>query len=506
MAASAKKNKLIKLKPYQKIEHSNFNQKINFLIEDLDFQNVSFQEGKFTYTFTNCVFNELEIENFELIAFNEISIIFIDCYFNNFNIKNITTSNISIHIISSILGGKFDAKLLKNVSLNNCIVNNNFFLMNLLKVNISYTEENIFPLRWRNLFRKLEKDFEYFIRIKQSYHIHHCEDITVNFNESKKNGVYKRDHSTERLNKWGYYLSDNDKEKILLNISIKYSPDKNHKSTKIISTKLSSLTLGGFANGENIIENSKIDNIYLDKFSSGSNTTFYNIETFRNIDNSKFELKKSNLNNIWFDNVYFDSWKLISFYRTNFGNTTFTSCNFPNNFQDFDKFKTIENVHYPDKKTNNYFKNRYEVFLQLKNKLDQSGNFQESQKFKSISNEALRRVEDISLWDKFILKINHFSNNHGLSIKRPLALLLILTIVMYIFYLLSIGKIFNSNHIDFNLLGYYFKFLDITHNSTFLVEKDALNGWSIFIDYMNKIIVGFFIYQFIAAFRKYGKH
>jgi len=64
---------------------------------------------------------------------------------------------------------------------------------------------------------------------------------------------------------------------------------------------------------------------------------------------------------------------------------------------------------------------------------------------------------------------------------------------------------FNSNQIDYDLIGYYFAFLDITHRTDFLVSKTELSGLSVTIDYINKILVGFLIYQFIAAFRKYGK-
>jgi len=69
----------------------------------------------------------------------------------------------------------------------------------------------------------------------------------------------------------------------------------------------------------------------------------------------------------------------------------------------------------------------------------------------------------------------------------------------------SLGRMFNSHGVDWNLIGYYFSFLDITHRVDFLVDKSALNGLSVTIDYFNKILVGFLIYQFIAAFRKYGK-
>jgi hypothetical protein len=36
-----------------------------------------------------------------------------------------------------------------------------------------------------------------------------------------------------------------------------------------------------------------------------------------------------------------------------------------------------------------------------------------------------------------------------------------------------------------------------------LGAKQELSGWAIAIDYLNKIVMG---YQFIAAFRKYGKN
>ncbi len=122
-----------------------------------------------------------------------------------------------------------------------------------------------------------------------------------------------------------------------------------------------------------------------------------------------------------------------------------------------------------------------------------------------VSNEALKQVESIPAQDKFILWVNSFSNNHGLSIGRPFIWLIIVSIIFYICYLWTLDKIFICSSIDWNLIGYYFSFLDITHRTDFLVNKNELSGLSLFIDYFNKIITGFFIYQFVASFRKYGK-
>ena len=58
---------------------------------------------------------------------------------------------------------------------------------------------------------------------------------------------------------------------------------------------------------------------------------------------------------------------------------------------------------------------------------------------------------------------------------------------------------------DPTLIGYYFSFLDITHRNDFLVNKNEFTGWSLFIDYFAKLVFGYLIYQFIAAFRKYSK-
>jgi len=59
--------------------------------------------------------------------------------------------------------------------------------------------------------------------------------------------------------------------------------------------------------------------------------------------------------------------------------------------------------------------------------------------------------------------------------------------------------VFINIEIDYDLIGYYFSFIDLTHRSDFLVDKVGLNGWALAIDYLTKLIVGFFIYQFIAA-------
>lgn len=494
------------LTPYTIIENTDYPDDTKIVIRASDFSNVPFQDGRITFSFIGCRFKKLEIENTETIDFKDISIQFISCFINEINVDNIITTNFSIFFGSSILKGRIKNENLKNVETNNCLLNNSLFLLDLKRAVVSYTEENIFPIRWKKLLKSVNATLENLLAEKHSFYIYDCKSIvfTVNENKTDKRGIYKIPYDS--VNKIGYYPSDEEKQNFKVSLSVKYSADKEHNLTKIINAKLLALSLSGYSTGELLIENCNIDSWYIRNFSAQLGANFYNIKPFRKeTEETKLEIHKSNLDKVWFDNVAFDDYYTISLYRNKFGQTTLTACDFPSKYKDFDKIQTIENIHYPDRKDKNYFKTRYETFLQLKKQLEASGNFYEAQKFQAISHEALKKIENLPYWDRVILKINGLSNNHGLSIKEPFIGTIVLSILFYVLYLWSLGRIFNANEIDWNLFGYYFSFIDITHRTDFLVNKSELNGISLTIDFLNKIIVGFLIYQFIAAFRKYGK-
>jgi len=498
----------IYLTPYTIVQNNDYNADSKIIIRASDFLNVEYQEGKITFSFINCRFKKLEIENTETIDFNDIHIQFVNCFIEEVNIETFTTTNFSVFFASSILQGRIKNENLLSVTINNCLLNDSLFLLDLKRVTVSYTEENIFLKRWKKLLESIKTDFGKLLDTKHSFYIYDCVYIifTYNENSSKQIGVYKKKYVQEIEEKIGYFLSIDEKKKFKVSLNIQYSADKEHKSTRIINAKLKTLSISGYSTGELLIENTNTDSWYIRNFSTQLGANFYNIKPYRkDVEGNKLEIHKSNLDKVWFDNVSFDDYSSISFYRNKFGQTNFTSCDFPSQYKDFDKIQTIENIHYPDKKDKNYFKTRYETFLQLKKQMENSGNFYEAQKFQAISNEALKNIENLPYWDKKILQINSLSNNHGLSIKQPFRATLFFSIIFYIIYLWSIGKMFNCNGIDWNLFGYYFSFLDITHRIDFLVDKSRLNGFSVAIDYLNKILIGFLIYQFVSAFRKYGK-
>ncbi len=406
----------IYLTPYTIIENKDYPIDTKFVIRASDFNNVSFEGGKITFTFINCRFRKLEIENAETIEFNDISIQFISCFVAEINVENFVTTNFSIFFGSSILQGRIKNENLLNVTVNNCLLNRTLFLLDLKNAVVSYTEENIFPIRWKKLLKSVNSNLEELLKESHSYFIYDCKQIVFTFNEktTEEIDLYKRPYSFEIENKIGYILSEEEKKKFKISLNIQYSADKEHKQTKIVNASLHGLSISGFSTGEVLIENSKIDSWYVRNFSAQLGANFYDIKPFRKeSEETKLEIHKSNLDKVWFDNVSFDDYSIISFYRNKFGQTTLTACDFPDKYKDFEKIQTVENVHYPEKKDKNYYKTRYETFLQFKKLLETSGNFYEAQKFQAISNEALKNIENLPFWDKKILQINSISNNHG---------------------------------------------------------------------------------------------
>lgn len=493
----------IPISPYNTIENQTFNNAEILISKEL-FDELEVKEGKIVFPFLHCNFRELTIKNVSNIDFKDISLSFSHCNIQRLKIEEIVTKNISISYHGCLLEGNIKSENIKSVGLNNCITIS-LFLQYQENIRISYTEENIFVKSWIKLLKFTDvKTLEQLLNLKQDIRIYHSKKVRVSFNHNKTNktGIYRDKYSQIPDWKIRYYLTKQQKEKLQINLSVDFS-NQEDELLKIENCIFNSVALTGNANGKISIENTAINNLFIRDFTSESATLLYNI--FPKLKESKLEIHKSNMDNTWFDNIDFNGYKELSFYRTRFAKASFTSCNFPEDNLSFEKFKTIENIHYPDKKPQNYYKDQYETFLQLKKSLENSGNYYEAQKVGAISKESLRKISSLSNWDKFILWTSAKSNNHGLSIKKPLIGLFGFSILFYILYLLSIGRIFNSNEIDWTLVGHYFSFMDLTHRKDFLVSKEEYTFWTLSIDFINKLIVGYFLFQFVAAFRKYVK-
>jgi hypothetical protein len=474
--------KIIHPHPYRPIY--NYSEK-NVIIElrAQDFSMNKFVDNGIEILFEHCYFDKLKIRSLEELGFPKVSISFVACCINEIQVDDLIPDMIDLGFYGSFISGKIKGSSLKAVEFNNCLLSHGLYLIDVPKIRITFTKENIKLYRWKKMFKPI-KNFSTssLFQNKQSYVISNPSklEVTSNFVKAKK-------------------------IKLNLNLSIQFNASSNDIQTIISNCQLDALSIQGSSSGQVDVENTDINKLYLYNFSPRTDVSFYAIKPLPEAADGKIGIHKCNLDNAWFNNVSFDKYKVISLFRSKFSKTLFTSCDFPESYTAFENFLPIENVHYPENRTKNDPKNLYEILLQLKKSMDSTGNYYEAQKIQSIAHNALHKISGIGRSDRFILWVNKQSNHHGLSIKRPFILLLCSSITLYILYLLSIGRIFTSMPIDWNLIGYYFSFLDITHRTDFLVDKELLTWAPLTIDYFTKVIVGFFIYQLIASFRKYGK-
>lgn len=112
------------------------------------------------------------------------------------------------------------------------------------------------------------------------------------------------------------------------------------------------------------------------------------------------------------------------------------------------------------------------------------------------------RTERFNLW------LNRISNYHGNNWFRAMLVTLGVNSLLFMLYSLSIG---NRPGMDvgkfFTLAAYSLEFLNPLRKADFLKHDmpGECEGLSVFIDYLSRIIIAYFVYQTIAAFRKFGK-
>lgn len=488
----------ILITPYKSISDKEYNNDF-ILIKPDNFKDYQFIPRLSTFSFSHCCFEKFEIKNEQEIEFGDVLISFNFCLLKYIRIEALISEKISINFNGCIVEGNIDTCNLKNLSFSNCILKS-LFLKNLKKIDFHYYDEIFSILEWKKMLKKTDfENIDNILSFKQRVYIFDSEVISINTLKSQKSisGVSRDLYDRNRL-----IFKLNEMQKNLLNININInSLQVLCKEVRILNSFLNSLIIKGNAEGRISIENTKINYINFYEFSIKGEMLIYNLSPYKS--DSKYVLNKSNMDNCWFDNIDFNSYEIISFFRSRFAKAFFTSCNFPEDNLSFEKFKILENEHYSDLKPDNYYKDQYETFLQLKKALENSNNFYEALKLGAIAKESLRKVPGLPLEDKFILYSNKISNNYGRSITRPLLGIFLSSILLYIFYLVSVNKFHLSCCPDWKLIRHYFSFLDISHKNDFLVIKENLSIISIIIDFFNKIVIGFFAFQFIFAFRKY---
>jgi len=263
----------------------------------------------------------------------------------------------------------------------------------------------------------------------------------------------------------------------------------------------------------------RISNLLISRYSNKS--TFYHFNEL-NLQTLKFE-NFTNLGNITISKISISD--NICFENSDLGKTTFIDCDFSNRKMIFDSSKINEiglagtklpkpkNI--DSKLTGN--KNQKKLALsQIKKAYQDLGDNLTANLYQS---EELNTYKSTlkNGWEKTNLWLNKQTNNHGQRWDRPLALLIIFTAFFYTLFCFSLGfeidlKSPGNFSTFFKNLSYFFEFLNPFRKSNFIPnqlvtinDENPIPSITVFIDSISKIISAYLLYQFIAAFRKFGK-
>lgn len=496
----------------------NFNINKCFIGQELtiDYVTISGQDGssdrKILFQIQNSILDLIKVNNVKIddkITENEKSINIINTAFNNLIIGNINIKKLTINK----LGLQFTPKdLMKEETKIETRFENNIELYNSTITELSFRQCSINDL---SLASKASDKDNKSLQIEQ-----------MNFNESKFNSV-KLEQQDENAN-----------IRILEKFSIansgieKFGIDSQERnSISIDNIEITNSTLN-----QTLIENTGIRHIeFKDLLNKDSNIRFFKVkevekltfDDFTNFGLIKFnllepkignfllEIKNSDLGKTSFFGNYLrnDNYKLY-FKDSKISEITTVNTEFPRVFSD--------EIEEKDKK---FF------FSQLKKVLEANGDNVGSQYYQSeYLSSVLGEKKDSFIKEKIYsliksffeilsLAMNRYSNNHGENLSRAFFSTIFISFLLFQLYASARGYItmFNfslsfDREIFKKLTAYFLEFLSPIHKTDFLPLPTDTNGkitlasdMARFIDSISKLIISYLLYQFIQAFRKYGK-
>jgi len=360
--------------------------------------------------------------------------------------------------------------------------------------------------------KQLKKIFQY----KTEYQIHDAGILKVIFEKSLGSGfgsIPAALQNREITNREAYFLTDEDID--LLNISIHTKLSPKTQSVSVNNGILRRLSFRGKSNASINIENTKCNAFGISELSFGE-IDIYDLKSHKK--DSLFEIKNTNLSNVSFNRVRLDSFDTCNFYRTTLERAVFSATEFPENIE------ALENIHKPDKKGVDYYDELYENYKKIKAALLEQGNHIQALDMHRKMYNAKRKSKNSKLQDKFILSLNQLSNYHGTSISRAFWLSLFLICFFGLIYCLALPNApykFGWNGYESFLLAMeesckftlnniksFFILANPTHKLSSLItvsEAKELSWANYFISLLSRLFIAWGYYQFVSAFRKFGK-
>ncbi len=146
----------------------------------------------------------------------------------------------------------------------------------------------------------------------------------------------------------------------------------------------------------------------------------------------------------------------------------------------------------------------------LKDSALKSNNHIDAVKYKRLEAKAYQKEKDIKCHERLLFMLNGFSNKHGTSWVRALWVTLSFTI-FFCFLILYFGQepIYNNastyNNLSFGqFFNTFFDLLNFVNFENNLKDVNLSTPGNLLL-FITKVVIAYGYYQFISAFRKYGK-
>lgn len=454
----------------------------------------------------------------EVVNLTFINSVFLDFKIEYCTLKSITTSrSVFLHRFLINKGQVENISILN--SLGSIIINDNGYTKGFVR----FSNDNLYVHRNKifELFKTIvdQKQIESILYLDTNLHFNNIKSLNVGFEFSEKDKKGFKINEVPQLNapnkkQINYYPSKKDLNQLKIRLDINQSKGLTNQVT-IRKGYYESIFIKGESESTVNIEHIHCDKFYLHEFSCKALKVYeiYN----RNRKDSKFEMKNSNLPNASFVKTLFKDFESVSFYRNYIEKASFSSCTFPKSIL------TVENIHYPEEKENDYHGLQYELYRQLKFSLLNSQNQIDALEMHQKMYNVASKRNGLSSQDRFILCLNRISNNHATSITRAFWVTFLLIFILWIAYCFFLPdapfklgwygmESFKTGVYDFFSFTFdQAKVLTIianpVHNINNLSEVNSseLSTANYFISFASRILVAWGYFQFVSAFRKFGK-
>ncbi|WP_413998201.1 hypothetical protein ACMDB5_10485 [Flavobacterium sp. W1B] len=492
----------------------NYEYEFNFNNSHLEFSNTTI-EGLY-FNGENEIQRGIDIQNNSII--NSLKVETIICSIGSFQINDSTVNN------------QFDirlAKIINNISIRgNSFINSKIRFENIQVNSFIFTDAKfnddiyIWAGKVENLiFNDGEFNDDLFITavpISQNLTVIGTvfkKSITFNLwdETNKKQGTLNKVHISSAKFGEQFIINGNNYEinEIVIKVSKQLEGALYFNSSNILNTKIS----GDNYNSNIVFNHCNFNNLIFDFFYNYSTLSIISAKSFGK--NSIITIAHSNLGKFHFFNVFFNTFEKIKIF-----NSVLTEIITANvKWFDDNKLNT-------DSTTSHHtFEQKKEIYRQLKYALDKQGNRISSLHFKALEMRTYKQESFIKVkWYKRIFNINRFvlwvgqTNDFGLNWLKPVLLSFLFLLIFHFLIIVGISDelsySINLNYCSLNRTWVIYsenfsslpQLMNPTHILSRIYPKNANFSFIVhFLDYFLKIILAFFIFQTVSAFRKYMK-